>query len=325
MPPATPRQTFSWFARLTDFREFMLVVIIFGACVAMTIASEYFLTESTLLAVLLSLSIESMVAIGMTVLLVSGGFDLSVGSTVALSGATTAMALAAGVPVPLAVLCGLLTGALIGLANGLIIARLRINPFITTLAMMSIVRGVLLVVTGGRNISGLPDSFNAIGQGDVLGVQLPIIYALVLVVVGDLLLRRSRFFRQYYYIGGNERAAVLSGINVNGMKIIAYTLMGVLAALAGVVMTARFGAASVTAGNGLELRVISAVIIGGASLAGGEGTVLGAFLGSLLMAIIINALTLLGVDMYWNQLVIGATLLIAVLIDTISKARRGQL
>ena len=139
------------------------------------------------------------------------------------------------------------------------------------------------------------------------------------------MLRKSRFFRQNYYIGGNERAAILSGIDVDRIKIFNYALTGFLAALAGIVMTARLGAASVTAGTGMELKVISAVIIGGASLQGGEGTVIGAFLGSLLMAIIVNSLTLLGVDIYWNTLVIGATLLLAVTIDTVGKKRRGLL
>ncbi|MBE7559161.1 ABC transporter permease [bacterium] len=311
--------------RLTDFREFMLLVIIIGACVGLALRSPVFLTVDNLLAVLLSVSIESIVAIGMTILLVSGGFDLSVGSAVALSGAAAAMALTAGWPVPLAVGTGLGVGALGGFCNGIVIAWLRINPFITTLAMMQILRGLLLAITKGKNISGLPDSFNMIGQGALWGIQYPIIIALVLILIGDVFLRYSRFFRQNYYIGGNERAAILSGIRVNRMKIFNYTLTGLLAGLAGVIMTARLGSATVTAGAYLELRVISAVIIGGASLAGGEGTVLGAFLGSLLMALIVNALTLLGIDIYWNTLVIGSTLLIAVLIDTLGKARQGQL
>lgn len=311
--------------KLTDFREFMILMIILGAGIIMTIASPIFLTPGNILANLLGLSIESIVAIGMTILLVSGGFDMSVGSTVALSGAVAAMCMVNGIPVFLAILIGLALGTFIGVLNGLIIAKIGINPFITTLGMMSIVRGFLLVVTQAKNIAGLPDSFNFIGQGNLLGIQFPIIIALVLIVIGDLLLRKSRFFRQNYYIGGNEKAAVLSGIDVTKIKIFNYGLTGFLAALAGLIMTARLGTASVTAGTGLELKVISAVIIGGASLQGGEGTVIGAFLGSLLMSIIVSSLTLLGVDIYWNTLVIGATLLIAVMIDTLSKKRKGLL
>ncbi len=234
---------------------------------------------------------------------------------------SAATLMAAGLPVPIAVLAGLALGAAVGLFNGFIIGKIGINPFVTTLSSLSLFRGLTLFLTRGKNISGLPDSFKEIGQATVLGVQTPIIIAGVLIIVGDLMLRRFRFFRQSYYIGGNERAARLSGINVDWLKILAYTFTGLFAGLAGVVLTSRLGAASMTAGTGLELRVITAVIIGGASLQGGEGTVFGAFLGSLLMALITNALTLLGVDVYWQTFVIGATLLTAVLIDQLGKKR----
>ncbi len=309
-------------SRVTDFREFMILAIIVAGCVAMSLASPIFMTFGNWSALLLQVSVECIVAIGMTILLVSGGFDLSVGSTFALAGAITAMSLASGVPVLGAFLFGLGVGAVVGFLNGFVIAKIGINPFVTTLAMMSILRGTLLVITRGRNISSLPESFRVIGQGHFFKVQNPIWIALLLVLLGDLLLRKSRFFRQNYYLGGNERAAVFSGIRVGRLKIFNYALTGTLAALAGIIMTARLGTASVTAGTGLELNVISAVIIGGASLKGGEGTVLGSFLGALLMGILVGALTLLGVDVYWNTLVIGATLLIAVLIDNFGRRRR---
>lgn len=315
----------SLFKKIIVFREIMILLFIILAAIVMSIASPIFLTFDNIMAILLSLSIESIVVIGMTILMVSGGFDLSVGSTVALSSAVTAMSMTSGVPIVVSIFLGLCVGTVIGIANGLIIAKIKINPFITTLGMMSIVRGILLVVTKARNIAGLPESFKAIGQNKFLGVQYPIIIAVVFIIVGDILLRRSRFFRQNYYIGGNEKAAVLSGINVDFMKIFNYALIGFLAAFAGIIMTARLGAASVTAGTGLELKVISAAVIGGASLKGGEGSVFGGFLGTLLMAIIVSSLTLLGVDIYWNTLVIGATLLIAVMIDTIGKKRKGIL
>jgi ribose transport system permease protein len=310
------------FSRLTSFREFMILAIVIAGCIAMWLTTPIFMTFANWSALLLQVSIECVVAIGMTILLVSGGFDLSVGSTFALSGAVTAMTIVAGVPPAIALVIGLATGAIIGFLNGFIIAKIGINPFVTTLAMMSIVRGMLLVITHGRNISGLPESFRVLGQGSVYGIQNPIWIALLMVLIGDILLRKSRFFRQNYYLGGNERAAVLSGIKVERLKIFNYAFTGVLAAFAGILMTARLGAASVTAGTGLELKVISAVIIGGASLKGGEGTILGSFLGSLLMGILVGALTILGVDVYWNTLVIGATLLLAVLIDTFGRYRR---
>ena len=310
--------------QLTQFREFILVAIIVLLGTGVAMRSDIFLSGSNLLALLLGLAVESIVAVGMTILMVSGGFDLSVGSTMAMTGAVAAYGLAAGLPVPLAILFALAAGVAIGAANGLIIARIGINPFITTLGMMSIVRGILLVITHGQNITGLPASFKLIGQGSVCGVQYPIIIAAALLVAGDVALRKTRFLRQYYYMGGNEKAARLSGIPVRALKVFSYALVGLLAALAGVVMTARLGSASVTAGTGLELKVIAAVIIGGASLQGGEGTVLGSFLGALLMAVLINALTLLGVDVYWNTLVTGATLLLAVLIDTLTRPRGAR-
>jgi ribose transport system permease protein len=309
------------FRRVARQREFMIAVVVAVVFVGMFFASPYFLSSGNLLALLLGLSVEAIIAVAMTNLMVSGGFDMSVGSVVAFTGAATALLLTSEVPVFLAVLAGLALGAAIGLFNGLIVSKAGINPFVTTLSSLSLFRGLTLILTKGRNIAGLPDGFKALGQATFLGVQTPIIIAVVLIVIGDLMLRRFRFFRQSYYIGGNERAARLSGIPVDRMKALAYVFTGLLAGLAGVVMTARLGAASVTAGTGLELRVITAVIIGGASLQGGEGTVLGAFLGSLLMALITNALTLLGVDVYWQTFVIGATLLLAVLIDRAGKAR----
>jgi len=308
--------------RLTSFREFMILAIVIAGCLAMSITTPIFMTFGNWSALLLQVSIECIVAIGMTILLVSGGFDLSVGSTFAFAGAMTAMTMSSGAPPWAALLVGLASGAVIGFCNGFIIAKIGINPFVTTLAMMSMVRGMLLVITRGRNISGLPESFRVIGQGNVHGVQNPIWIALLMVLIGDILLRKSRFFRQNYYLGGNERAAMLSGIRIDRLKIFNYSLTGLLAAFAGIIMTARLGAASVTAGTGLELKVISAVIIGGASLKGGEGTILGSFLGSLLMGILVGALTILGVDVYWNTFVIGATLLLAVLIDTFGRSRR---
>ena len=307
--------------KLTKQREFMIFVVVLGVFIIMSFASPYFLTTGNLLAVLLGLSLEAIIAVGMVNLMASGGFDLSVGSVVGFTGAATAMFVKLGIPVPLAVLFGLGLGALIGLFNGVIVSKIGINAFVTTLSSLSLFRGLTLIITKGKNVTGIGRAFKSIGQAKLMGIQMPIFYAIILVIVGDILLRKSRFFRQSYYIGGNEQAARLSGINVDRMKILNFVITGLLAAAAGIVMTARLGAASVTTGTGMELRVITAVIIGGASLQGGEGTVLGAFLGTFLMGMITNALTLLGVDVYWQTFVIGATLLIAVLIDRLGKMR----
>ena len=310
--------------RLMRQREFMIFVIVAGMFIIMSFASPYFLNQGNLLALLLGLSLEALIAVAMTNLMVSGGFDMSVGSLLAFTGAAVAMLIKLGLPVPLAVLAGLLTGASAGLFNGFTVAIIGINPFVTTLASLSLFRGLTMIITQGKNISPLPAGFNAIGQTKWLGIQSPIWITLIFIILGDIMLRKSRFFRQNYFIGGNEKTARLSGIPVSKMKILNYVLTGLFAGFAGIILTARLGAASVTSGTGLELKVITAVIIGGASLAGGEGTVLGAFFGSLLMALIVNALTLLGVDVYWQTFVIGATLLIAVLIDRLGKIRREK-
>ncbi len=311
-------------ARITDQREFMIAYIILLGVIAMAYAVPEFLARQNVSAIMLALADQSIIAVGMTLLLVSGGFDLSVGSTMALAGCTTAIWLTLGLPVPLAIGLGLAVGALVGFINGLVIAEVGINPFITTLGMMSLARGLLMVVSDGKNISGLPASFTTIGQGTVLGIQYPIIISIVLVAIGDFLLRRSRFFRQDYYLGANEKAAVLSGINVKRLKVFNYVLTGLLAALAGIIVTARLGSASTSAGQGLELRVISAVIIGGASLKGGVGTVGGSFLGALLMAIIVSSINLLGVELNWIDFILGATLLLAVTADTLSARKNAK-
>jgi ribose transport system permease protein len=310
--------------KIAKQREFMILVIIAIVFVVMSFVSPVFMTSANLLALILSFSLSAIIAVGMSILMVSGGFDMSVGSVLAFTGIVTGWCLREGVPVPLTILIALIFGAAVGMFNGFTIAKIGINPFVTTLAGLSLFRGLTLIVSRGNSISSLPRSFTVIGQEMILGIQTPIWYAVIIVVIGDLLLRKSRFFRQYYYIGGNEKAAKLSGIAIDRVKIIGYVITGVLAAVAGVVMTARLGTASVTAGTGLELQVVTAVIIGGASLQGGEGTVLGAFLGCLLMALINNVLTLLGVDVYWQTFVVGATLLTAVLIDTLNRKREGQ-
>jgi len=308
--------------KLFEIRESVLVLLIIIGAVVMSIISPIFLGISNIKAIFLGLSVEATVAAAMTVLLVSGGLDLSIGSTMALTGVIACMCLKAGIPVVLSIVAGLLTGVLIGFISGTIIAKWKINPFIVTLGMMQIVRGLVLILANGVTIIDLPESFTVIGQGDVLGIQIPIIVTIVIIIIFDVLLRKARFFRQNYYIGGNEKAAVMTGIKVNFVKVTNYMLVGMMAAVAGVMMSARLASASVNIGVGLEMKVITACVIGGASLAGGEGTVVGAFLGSLLMAMMVNALNLLGVDVYWQNVMTGVILIFAVVLDTVLKMRR---
>ncbi len=311
-------------ARVGRFAELriLLVVVVFAG--AMTAYDPRFLSSATINTILLYLFGYAIMACGMTVLLVSGGFDLSVGSVSALAAMVAAVLMkdpSIQLAWPVAMLIGLTTGAALGLFNGLIVAKLKINPFITTLGMMLLARGLTYIVSGGIGQSGFDPGFCSLGQGVIARVQMPIIISLTLVAAADLLLRKSRFFRQNYYIGGNEQAAWLSGIAVNRIKVLNYALSGTLAALAGLLFAARLDSAMPNAGEGDELKVITAVIVGGASLAGGKGTVLGAFLGCLLLAMIRPAISFLPIEDHWEKAVVGAILLIAVVLDRVG--RRG--
>lgn len=313
------------FIRIIAFREFSLILVLLVSAGIMSLISPIFLTWPNLEAILMALSVEATISVGMAILLISGGLDLSVGSILAFTGVVTGLALTAlKLPVFFAVMLGLSAALGVGLLNGLLVAKMKINPFITTLGTQITIRGLLLVLAAGKAVLNLPKDFTVIGQGRLFGVQYPIYILIVLVIIGDLLMRNSRFFRRSYYVGGNEKAARLSGINVDWVKVFNYCLVALLAGVAGVMLTARFGAASVTVGTGVELRVITATIIGGASLNGGEGTVLGAFLGALFMGVLANALNLLGVDVYWQNLVTGLILIIAVVVDVLNERRKSS-
>jgi ribose transport system permease protein len=305
-------------------REFSLFLVLVVVCIFMSSMSPVFFTWANAEAMLLALSVDAIIAVGMAVLLISGGLDLSIGSVLGLTGVVTGLLLNSGQPAWLAILLGLVTAVCVGFCNGLLVAKLKINPFITTLGMQMMIRGLLLVLAKGKAVLNLPESFTNIGQGRLFSVQYPIFIMLFLVILGEILVRNTRFFRQSYYIGGNEKAARLSGINVDFVKIFNYCLVAALAGVAGLLITARFGSSSVTVGGGLELRVITATIIGGASLNGGEGSVLGAFFGAMFMAVLANSLNLLGVDVYWQNLITGLILIVAVVIDVLNEKRKTQ-
>jgi ribose transport system permease protein len=300
-------------------REITLTALIAILVVVMSIASPYFLTIANFRAMAVGLVPTGVIVVGMALLLVSGGFDLSVGSVLALASTTCALMMIAGVPIFIAVIATLLLGAFIGLINGLLITGFSINPLVATLGTMSVARGFALVFTEGFSLSSLPSSFGLAGNTNVLGLPLIVWMMLMLVAMGDFLLRRSTFFRQIYFIGSNERAARLSGIRVDLVRVVAYVLTATLAALAGVLLASRLMSGTPTAGNGLELQVLAAAVIGGASLRGGEGTVLGAFLGAVFVALINNAMTMLAVSIYWQMIITGAVLVAAVAIDMIGR------
>ena len=307
-------------------REALIAIVILITIVILSFLSPHFLSWTNFLAISRGFAMEGMVVIGMTVLLAGGMFDLSVGSTMAVSGVVCAWCLSQDFAIPLAIIAGLLTGMLIGFTNGSIVTRIGVNPLITTLGMMFVARGIALVATQGKPISGFPKPFIFLGQGMIrvipgLPIPVPFVVMLVLVIISDILLRRARFFRQMYYIGSNSKAAMLSGINVSLVLVAAFVIAGFMAGLGGVISTARLAAAIPTSFVGVEMRIISAAIIGGASLAGGEGTVVGSILGLVFMALLSNAMVILGVSVYWEGIVTGTVLILAVSLDMLSRKR----
>jgi len=305
-------------------REFVLLMVILVLSVFFTFTSPYFLTLANWEAIAFGMLSDCIIAVGMVVVIVGGGFDLSVGATLALCGIIVAKLLNADIPIWLAIsIGGILLGAGIGLFNGFLITKARINPFVVTLGMMSIGRGTGLAITQGRPLAGLPDAFDFIGQGYIFGFPFAIALMIVIVVVGDYLMRQTRWLRQVYYVGGNEEAARFSGINVDRVRTASYVLIGILAGVAGVVTTSRMSSIMATAGLGTELRAIAAVVIGGGSLSGGKGSVFGAFLGTLLLGIITDILILYRVSVYYQQVVSGAILILVVAIDTLSRMRKS--
>jgi ribose transport system permease protein len=303
-------------------RIYSLTLLIIIICIITSIVyPTTFATFDNFSQVFLNFSIDAIVAVGMMLLLIAGMFDLSVGSVVALSGGLAAhLMYYYGVPVPFAVAAGLGAAGLVGLVNGFFIARQGINPMIQTLATMGIARGLALMLSGA-GIQNLPYWYNAIGQSKLLGLSMPIWYMLFIVILFTILTQKTIFFRRYYYIGGNEKAARLSGIRVEKMKLYAFLLTALLAGVAGILLSSRLGAALSTSGRGLELRVITAVILGGASLSGGVGKIPGALLGALFMGLVGNIMILARVSGYWQEIILGIILIAAVWLDMVLQRR----
>jgi ribose transport system permease protein len=284
-------------------------------CITLWAATPHFLTVSNLLNVLEQTSINAVVAVGMTFVIISGGIDLSVGSVLALSGIVLAGALEGGVPTPAACALALAVGAGCGVANGALITFGRLPPFIATLGMMSVARGAALMLAEGRPISGFDDGFRALATGRILIVPAPVVITIVIYASAHLVLGHTVFGRATYAIGGNEEAARLSGVPVRFHKTGVYAVAGLTSAAAAIILTARLNSAQPTAGTMYELDAIAATVIGGTSLLGGEGTLVGALIGALVMGVLRNGLNLLNVSSFFQQVVIGAVIIVAVLID----------
>jgi ribose transport system permease protein len=311
---------------LEHLKRFQSVLALALMIIALALVSDNFLTVDNGLNVLRQICVNLCLSIGMTIIILSGGIDLSVGSMLAFSGAVSAGLLKNGITIPGtdvfievtvsgAILVGVIVGTILGWFNGFVITRFKLPPFVATLGMLSIARGLTMLWTGGFPITRLGDSFGFIGAGHWLSLPMPVWISGALVVVLMLVMKRTRFGRHVYAVGGSEKAARLSGLNVRRIKLLVYTLGGALAGVAGLLVTARLDSATPNAGLSYELDSIAAVVIGGTSLNGGRGTIMGTVLGCLIIGVLNNGLVLLEVSPFWQQVIKGLVILVAVALD----------
>lgn len=308
-----------WIHNARQFGTFIGLVVII---LIFSFWTPYFLTVSNLLNVAQQTTINAVIAVGMTYVIITAGIDLSVGSIMAFSGVVLASLLKADQPFVIAILGGLFVGAACGFINGLLISYGKLPPFISTLGLMSVARGAALLYTDGRPISGFDENFRFIATGEILHIPFPIIVIMIIYLIGHFVLTRTKLGRYTYATGGNEQAAILSGVNVKLIKIVVYSLCGLLSGAAAVLLTARLNSAQPIAGIMYELDAIAAVVIGGTSLMGGEGKLTGTLIGALIMGVLRNGLNLLDVSSFIQQIVIGSVIICAVLIDMALKKKK---
>lgn len=297
------------------------LIALLAICAGLAVVSRDFLTVGNVLDVTRQVSINALISFGMTLTILLGGIDLSVGSILAVASVLTALLMKAGWDAPLATLIGIFAGALMGAVNGLVIARGKVAPFIATLGLMTLLRGVALVLSNGSPISGFTSSFFALQGGGYVAhlVPVPVVWMLVMFVLFWFVLTKTVFGRHVYATGGNEDAARLSGVKTDGVQIVVYTISGAMAAMAGMILTSRLDSAQPTAGAGYELDAITAVVLGGTSLAGGRGWIFGTLIGALLIGVLNNGLNLMGVSSFYQQVIRGSVILLAVLLDRAGK------
>jgi ribose transport system permease protein len=328
-PQRSDRGSGSFFRRLLQTREFGVFLALVGLLIVMRFLTPYFWKTDNVFNVLRGMSTIGIMAIGETMIIITGGIDLSVGSVLAASAMLTARLMYMGVVSPwVAVLIGIAFGTLLGAINGLIITRVKVTPFIATLGMLSIARGLAYLLASGlqgtvaSNVPMRDEAVNFLGSGYVGPVPVPVIEMIVLVIIFSLFLRSTVLGRQIYAVGSNEQGARLSGVPVNLVKLFVYTVTGALAALAGIMTAGLLETSATNAGTGSELDVIAAVVIGGASLAGGEGTIIGSIIGAAIMAVLRNAFVLLQFPIYMQTISIGVVIILAVALDQIRRRSR---
>jgi ribose transport system permease protein len=303
-------------------KRFIPFASLIALCVIIAALEPRFLSSGNLASVARQTAVIMVMAMGMTMVMVSGGIDLSVGSMMALAGVTGAFVLASGAPPVVGILASMAAGAVCGLMNGAAIATLKIPPFIVTLGAMGIYRGIALLVTDGKAVVGLPTKFGYLAEGNLFGiVPIPLLIVVMVALAIHFVLSSTRLGRYCYAIGSNIEAARYAGVRVTRCQIIFYLILGALAGLAGAIESARLVTGQPTAGEGYELRVIAAVVIGGGSLSGGQGTVVGTIIGALIMGVLANGANLLGISSFTQQIVIGAVIVLAVTFDEFQRRR----
>jgi ribose transport system permease protein len=304
---------------LTGRREAIVFVLLLVIGALLSLGTDTFLTVNNLSNISRAFSWIAIAAFGESMVIIIGGIDLSVGAVMALAGLVGALGLQIGLPIPLAVVAGLLTGGLAGWVNGTLVSRAKLPPFIVTLGTMSIARGIIVGVTGGWPVRNLPQGFRALGQDNLtlgsLPLPVPALIMLALALLLGLLLNSTVLGNYIYTLSSSERALHISGVNVTLIQTLVYTLCGVLTAAGGLLMTARLGVASPSAAVGYELDIIAAAVIGGTSLLGGQGSVLGVLLGATVIQVLRNGLVLIGLHAYWQTTALGAMILVFILLD----------
>ncbi|MPR34147.1 ABC transporter permease [Salmonirosea aquatica] len=315
-PSLLHRASHAYKTRIRSLGVFGILFAFVVICVALALSTPRFLTVSNLTIIVTQVSINALLAFGVTFVIITGGIDLSLGSIVAVTGVVAALfAHPDTYPLVVPLFMALGAGFLIGGLNGLVITRSKVPPFIVTLGTMTIGRGLALILSKGRPVSNLSDSFNFIGGGQIFGIPFPIIILFVIFGLCSLLLRKTIWGRYMYAVGGNEQAARASGIPVEKIKMLVYILSGILAGLAGIILTSRITTGQPNAGQGFELDAIAAAIIGGTSTSGGSGTMTGTLIGALLIGVISNGLDLLNVTSYYQEVVMGVIIIGAVVLD----------
>lgn len=304
---------------LSSFRELLLVGVVIVLCIIWTAMNSQFLSMNNITNILRQASYTAIATVGMTMVIIIGEIDLSAGSLVCASGLVGAMVCKSTNNVVLAVLAALLVGALVGAFNGILCAVGKLPGFIATLASMTILRGLAYIVTGGNSVVWTNDAFTKIGTGYVGIVPIPVIIMLLAIIFGVLLTTKFRFGRYIYAVGGNMEASRWSGIAVVKVKVIVYVIMGILTSIAGLIVVARLGSGQPSAGQSFEMDCITAAVVGGTSMAGGRGKIIGAIVGVLLLTVLTNGMTLVGINTYWQQVFKGVIIVVSVLADTHAK------